>query len=71
MDTIFVSIASYRDSQCSDTILDLYSKADNPELVFVGICEQNKVGHSEEICISDNLPNKYKNNIRIIKLNQK
>lgn len=39
--TIFVSLASYRDSLCSQTLLDLFAKASAPERVFVGIFQQN------------------------------
>lgn len=35
--TIFVQIASYRDSECKFTIDDLFAKASNPERVFVGL----------------------------------
>jgi len=46
--TIFVSIAAYRDRLCSKTIRDLYQKAQYPERIFVGICQQNKEdGESE------------------------
>jgi Glycosyltransferase (GlcNAc) len=48
--TIFVSIASYRDKQCSETILDIYKKAQRPDRVFVGICEQN-TSDPDEYCI--------------------
>ena len=39
--TIFVSIASYRDQLCPMTIITLYEMAQNPENVFVGLCQQN------------------------------
>jgi len=68
METIFVSVASYRDSICSSTIKDLYEKADSPALVFVGICQQNKIGHPEEECITES-DIKYKCNVRVMKLN--
>jgi [Skp1-protein]-hydroxyproline N-acetylglucosaminyltransferase len=62
--TIFVSIASYRDDVCTTTIDSLYSMADKKENVFVGICQQNSPG--DPGCVSE----KYKNNpnIRIIRL---
>ena len=41
-DTIFVSVASYRDVECKTTILDLFAKAEHPDRVFVGVCQQNK-----------------------------
>ena len=46
--TIFVSVASYRDDECKDTVYDLFAKAKNPNNVFVGVCQQNK--ENEEDC---------------------
>jgi hypothetical protein len=46
--TIFVSVASYRDDECKDTVYDLFDKAKNPDNVFVGVCQQNK--ENEEDC---------------------
>lgn len=40
MERIFVSVASYRDTECQHTIKDLFEKADQPDRVFVGICWQ-------------------------------
>ena len=37
---IFVSIASYRDTECQWTVKDLFEKARRPERVFAGICWQ-------------------------------
>lgn len=39
-ETIFVSIASYRDIDCQWTIRDLFEQAANPERIFAGICWQ-------------------------------
>lgn len=47
-DTIFVSVASYRDSECTNTLRDMYEKAEFPEKVFVGLVEQNK--HHDKPC---------------------
>lgn len=47
-DRIFVSIASYRDSECRDTVYDLFELAEKPENIFVGVCQQNK--ENEEDC---------------------
>eukprot|EP00611_Tribonema_gayanum_P003295 TRINITY_DN1255_c0_g1_i1.p1 TRINITY_DN1255_c0_g1~~TRINITY_DN1255_c0_g1_i1.p1 ORF type:complete len:530 (-),score=118.48 TRINITY_DN1255_c0_g1_i1:10-1599(-) len=44
-DSIFVSIASYRDENCPNTIKDMYAKADKPERVFVGLVQQNCVAN--------------------------
>lgn len=38
--TIFVQIASYRDSECQHTVRDLFEKAANPDRIHVGICWQ-------------------------------
>uniref|UniRef100_A0A6C0K8E4 Glycosyltransferase n=1 Tax=viral metagenome TaxID=1070528 RepID=A0A6C0K8E4_9ZZZZ len=43
-DWIFVSVASYRDSRCSDTLVDLFAKARNPHRIMVGVCQQNAPG---------------------------
>ena len=37
---IFVSIASYRDTECQWTVKDLFEKATHPDRVVVGICWQ-------------------------------
>lgn len=47
-DTIFVSIASYRDDECKDTVYEMYAKAKSPDNLYVGVCQQNKEG--EEDC---------------------
>ncbi|MBF0455926.1 MAG: hypothetical protein HQL72_14060 [Magnetococcales bacterium] len=38
--TIFVSIASYRDTECPATLADLFAKAAHPERVFAGVLWQ-------------------------------
>ena len=40
-ETIFVSIPSYRDPQCADTLFDLFEKAACPFRIYVGVCQQN------------------------------
>jgi hypothetical protein len=70
---IFVSIASYRDTECNDTIKSIYTNAKNPERIFLGICEQNNKDYPSENCIKDNINTDpalrpYSDNIRIIKL---
>lgn len=41
MATMFVSIASYRDRLCSDTLQSLFENAKHPHRIYVGICQQN------------------------------
>ena len=57
-DTIFVSIASYRDDVCNSTLKSLYEMSKYPENVFVGICQQNKKDEDED-CLKtfENNPN--------------
>lgn len=40
--TIFVSIASYRDTECRDTVYDMFESASNPDKIFAGVVQQNK-----------------------------
>lgn len=63
--TIFISIASYRDKLCGDTIKSIYENAKLPNNVYIGICHQNKYdSENSESCLKDF--QKYKNNIRTI-----
>jgi len=64
--TIFISIASYRDPDCIRTVRDALDKADHPERLFFGICQQNHEGHPEENCVPHTL--KYRDHIRVITL---
>lgn len=40
---IFISVASYRDNQCIDTVQNISSMADNPENLHFVICQQNSI----------------------------
>ncbi len=62
--TIFVSVASYRDSECSKTINELFRKATYPHRVFVGVCQQNSSDTSES-CDGDHDP-QFDKNIRTV-----
>jgi len=62
--TIFVSVASYRDAECSKTIDELFKKATYPHRVFVGVCQQNSTDPAET-CSGDHDP-QYDKNIRTI-----
>ena len=67
MDTIFVSIASYRDPLCSTTLSDMYKNAEYPNRVYTGICQQNN--KKDKYCVPTKF--KYKNNVRMIELDYK
>jgi len=40
-ETIFVSIASYRDPECVNTVFECFERAECPFRIHVGVCEQN------------------------------
>lgn len=67
--TIFVSIASYRDSVCSTTVESLYCMADNPQNVFVGLCQQNNSNEDQD-CVNSNsqIISNYIKNVRTIRI---
>jgi hypothetical protein len=62
-DTIFVSVASYRDDVCNTTLKSIYENASNPNNIFVGICQQNKDGDPDCLMGFENNPN-----IKIIRI---
>lgn len=47
--TIFVSVPSYRDPECPNTIADLLAKAKNPDRLVFGVCEQNEPGDQDAV----------------------
>ncbi|MAI13356.1 MAG: hypothetical protein CMM15_05010 [Rhodospirillaceae bacterium] len=65
MKTIFVSIASFRDTLCSRTIRSMFDMAKYPSRIFAGICEQNDPSAKDEIC---KIVEKYGSNIRKLTL---
>ena len=69
--TIFVSVASYRDEECSKTLENMFANATNPSRVFVGVCEQNKQGEMAERCAKSDLLQNHGGNIRLMTLDYK
>lgn len=73
--TIFVSIPSYRDPQCADTIHDLFSKAYCPHRITVGVCQQNveqtdeDILHAYESLAQKGTHNNFSDRIRIVRMN--
>ena len=65
-DKIFISIPSYRDTDCKKTLRDLFNKAKNPKQIFVGIFTQNNIDKSDESC--DIADFEYAENIRYMKI---
>lgn len=62
---IFVSIASYRDDVCNSTLHSLFTNAEHPQNVYVGICQQNKPDEDKD-CLESFYDHP---NVRIIRLN--
>ena len=65
-DSIFISIASYRDKECVTTLSSIYENARHPEKVFVGIVQQNKEGDKE--CEVENNTYYKPENVRILRV---
>lgn len=63
--TIFVSIPSYREAECSNTLNSLFSKARNPYRIFIGVFEQNDLDSEKEKCTVND---KYKSQVRKLKV---
>lgn len=66
---IFVSVASYRDDECSITIRSIFEKAGDPSNIVVGVCEQNR--NPEESCVKGSIHSKYHKQIRIKSMDYK
>lgn len=62
--TIFVSIASYRDPDCKNTVRDLFEKASFPERVVIGICLQIVPGEDNDCLVST----EYSRRLRLIEV---
>lgn len=67
MQTIFVSIASFRDKECPVTLKSLYLNAEYPYNVFVGVCQQNDEP-DVDCAMSMDVPPQYAGQIRVIRM---
>jgi len=63
-DSIFISIASYRDPVCKETVKSIFENAAYPNKIFLGICQQNKPDEDEDCKIN----NENNPNIKIIRI---
>jgi hypothetical protein len=50
-DTIFASVASFRDSECAGTVRDMFAKSKNQKRLYLGIIEQNEPEDKDKGCI--------------------
>jgi len=68
MNTIFISVASFRDPECNKTIKNMFDKAKYPENLIFGICQQNNQESTSELCYlsTNKIP---QNQIRTINMN--
>lgn len=66
--SIFISVPSYRDKDCKNTVNDIFRKAKHPERVFIGACEQNS-DDTEEKCIDEECL--YPDNVRLLSISYK
>lgn len=55
-ETIFVSIPSYRDTDCTRTLQSLFENADQPDNLYIGLYEQNHPDHPDEQCTLHGTP---------------
>lgn len=62
--TIFVSVASYRDDDCSRTLKSMYETARFPNRIFAGVCQQNKPGETGEECVDPGL--QWRHHVRVV-----
>lgn len=63
--TIFVSIASYRDPDCKNTVQDLLSKAAHAARVIIGVCLQVVPGDDDD-CLLSQAQQLYDGQIRVM-----
>lgn len=63
MDSIFVSVASYRDRDCAGTLRSMYANASRPDLVFAGVVEQNSNDVTESCAYGEKLPEQHARNV--------
>ena len=55
-DSLFVSVASFRDRQCSPTLKLLFDRAKHPDRLRIGICQQNSTSAPDEECLAGLTP---------------
>ena len=67
-DTIFISVASYRDKSCSNTIESIYSNASRPDLIFIGLCQQNDSKRDTDCAKDKKLHLEWQSHIRSIRV---
>lgn len=69
-DTIFVSIATYRDDACPGTIQTMMTAASRPDRVFVGLVDQTNLDdpHTDDIQCHARLPDDIRKRVRLVRM---
>ena len=69
-DLIFVSVASYRDADCAETLRSMFDNARDPWRVVAGVCEQNSPDPAERCAVAGRgLPERWlRENVRRIRV---
>jgi hypothetical protein len=65
---IFVSVASYRDKLCKKTLESIFSNAEFPQRIFIGICQQNASDDSDCTDFNSEILKSFSNNIKTIRI---
>jgi hypothetical protein len=56
METIYISVASYRDPECRPTVDDIFLRADYPDRIRVAIIDQRAEGDTVAPCAKPDVP---------------
>ena len=67
-DTIFVSLASYRDPLCPATLHSIFSNASRPDLIHVGLCQQNDALKDQDCVNNDKIKPEWHTQIRTLRV---
>lgn len=71
-DTIFVSVAAYRDPECQHTLHSLFSAARHPERVFVGLVWQGDGRDDDARCLGARpLPPRWAQQVRTLRMDHR
>jgi [Skp1-protein]-hydroxyproline N-acetylglucosaminyltransferase len=55
-ETIFISLASYRDPECAPTLESIFTRAKHPQRVRVGVVDQIDITDGDNVCNQPEIP---------------
>uniref|UniRef100_A0A6C0DPI7 Glycosyltransferase n=1 Tax=viral metagenome TaxID=1070528 RepID=A0A6C0DPI7_9ZZZZ len=67
-DTIFISVASYRDEVCNSTLKSIYSMAANPKNIYCGVVQQNDAEKDDDCLLSSSDSSIVSENITMMRI---